>query len=99
MSTVKVGDELASVPWHGFAKISKVVKITPSGMIKLENGVTLKKSLSIHGGVGMYEIATAEVKAEIERSMLNHRFSKAELTTDQLRRIVAILDEGAAHGA
>ena len=94
MIEIKVGDELASVPWHGFAKISKVVKITPSGLIRLENGVTLKKNLSIHGGVGRYEVATEEVKANIERSMLNHRFSKAELTTDKLRRIVAILDEG-----
>ena len=101
MSEIKVGDELAfrggyRSDWH----ICKVTAITPSGRIKCGDAYTLDPNLRIRGPQkwGPYEakLVTPEIRELSERAdMLEaiQRRSKPSLTTDQLRRIVAILDE------
>lgn len=101
MSDIKVGDELAFRGGYGRDwSIHKVTAITPSGRIKC-GGYTLDPDLRIRGPKkwGPYEakLVTAEIREESERAdMLEAVRSKsmAALTTDQLRRIVAIIDEG-----
>lgn len=103
MSEIKVGDELAfrggyRSDWH----ICKVTAITPSGRIKCGDAYTLDPDLRIRGPQkwGPYEakLVTEEIREASDRAdMLDtiqrRSQSMTTLTTDQLRRIVAILDE------
>lgn len=106
MSTVKVGDELAFARRYGGWDFRAVESITPTGRIKC--GIyTLNPDLTIRGAsaYGPYsaQIATDEMRAEMrerhEQAGLIEQILEVqwrEKSTDQLRRIVAILDEGAA---
>lgn len=107
--TVKVGDELAFRGTYGRTwSIHKVTEITPTGRIKCGNVYTLNPNLTIRGankwGPHEGQIVTPEIRERVVRadmleSIERQRIRMSTLTTDQLRRIVAILDEGAAHGA
>ena len=107
MSTVKVGDELAFRGCYGREwSIFKVTGITPTGRIKCGH-YTLDPNLRIRGPQkwGPYEaksvtpeIREASDRADMLEVLQRKARSMAALTTDQLRRIVAILDEGAANG-
>lgn len=104
--TVKVGDELAIARRYGGWDFYKVESITPSGRIKCGR-YTLNPDLTIRGAseYGPYsaQLANDEMRAEMrerrERALLIEQILEVQWrdkSIDQLRRIVAILDEGAA---
>lgn len=104
--TVKVGDELAIGDRPCPYVIRKVTKISPTGRITLDDGTILNPNLSIRGYVprftpSRFQPVTTAIRESINRAQLMDRLSRTSWTrqaTDQLRRIVAILDEGAANG-
>ena len=107
MSTVKVGDELAFVKRYGKGwDFYTVTGVTPSGRIKC-GPYTLNADLTVRGGGRNDPYAAKVITEEMReqnRDIEEHRRLRhivedvpwREVSTDQLRRIVAILDEGAA---
>ena len=96
--TVKVGDELA-VDYQ----IRRVVKLSATGRITLDSGTVLNPDLSIRGanswGPYRAHLLTDQMREKCELREFRFRIERLnseKLTTDQRRRIVAILDEGAA---
>ena len=92
-------------PYSGWT-IATVESITPTGRIKLSSGDVLNGDLRIRGAskYGPYcavpvteEIRTAKCVQDCSsriNAVARHGFKN--VSVDQLRRIVAILDEGAA---
>lgn len=103
MSEIKVGDQLAIGLFHGSWSKVAVVHISKTGRITMANGDVLNPNLLVRGGSrrNSYRRLTPEIEAAIERqdlesciNKLNRTGFRDELTTDQLRRIVAIIEEG-----
>jgi hypothetical protein len=105
MNEIKVGDELAiGNRWYQY-EIRRVAKISPKGFITMSNGDVLNPNLSIRGGCrdslslrpGSYETVTQSVRDAMWRVRHLSRVQGKNwdsISDDQLRRIVAILDEG-----
>jgi hypothetical protein len=99
MSEIKVGDELALSYGSGW-RITKVAKVSPTGRITLAGGTVLNPDLSVRGEGSwsrtVASVVTPKILETIERHSLRARVERRAWTTettDQLRRIVAILDE------
>lgn len=102
MHDLKVGDELAfPVPYESdYFYLRKIEKISPSGRITID-GRTLNPDLSIRGADTWGKVIRAYVPDQrIRDGALRYKakctFKKldvSKLTTDQLTRICAILDE------
>jgi hypothetical protein len=103
VSTVKVGDELAFRGTYGRTwNIHRVTEITPTGRIKCGSVYTLNPNLTIRGARkwGPYEgqLVTPEIRERVVREDMLEAIDRQKLliptlTTDQLLRIVAILEE------
>ena len=101
MSEIKVGDELAMGDRLCPYVIRKVINISPAGRLTLDDGTILNPNLSIRGYVprftpSRFQPVTPAIRESIERVRIMDRLLRAgwsQKTTDQLRRIFAILDE------
>lgn len=97
----EVGDELAVGNRLTPYVIRKVIKISPSGRLVMDNGDILNPDLTIRGSVfttrpSRYCEVTDEIREEMRRHDLLQkvsRFNASAMTTDQLFRVAQIMDE------
>jgi hypothetical protein len=97
---VNVGDEVAQYTGHsGTVKIRKVVKITPTGMIVLDNGDRYRADGRHRVGGNEWEYSrlseiTDEIRAEAERQVnlaIIEAVKWRTVDSEKLAQIVAIL--------
>lgn len=93
---LKVGDEVAIPRWSEYGgrnwRLTKIINVLPSGVAS-DGNIAINPNMRIRGS-GMYASrVTQEIREALECEQLRDRVDLRDLSLDQLRRIVAIVEE------